>query len=185
MTPRMNLDEEQHPLRLWRLIQHQSNIGWTHWIKGKWTTDWIHTFNSMTNTTKGLQWCTTLLKTIWLEYHQIWQIRNNKLHQPDNQFEIQRQNDMLDRTIEDTYNLAPLLQNIDRKRLMRPIDHLLNSTKNQKHLWITNNTKHLKTKVKQSTRPNTENPITTYFPRTKHRPQPRNNTTIASEFRPP
>jgi hypothetical protein len=155
--------EENHPLILSRLLQQQSSIGWSHWVKGKWASEWIYTFNRLTNSDTGHKWSTKVLQLLWTEYHQIWLTRNNKLHQPDNLFETKRQADMLNQTIRETYELEERLNAIDRKRLMRPLDKLLNSTHRQKHIWINNNTKQLRKKAKECRKQTSSASITQYF----------------------
>jgi hypothetical protein len=154
-------------------------------IKGKWSVDWIRIYNKLTNSTNGLQWCTTMLKQIWIEYHLIWTHRNKILHEPTNAFEINRQNEMLNKTIQETYALTTHIPAHDRRRLLTPLDKLLNSTRKHKHLWINTNSKDIRNKAKNNTPNQNENRITKYFQSRRNRKLTKKNTTIASEYHPP
>jgi hypothetical protein len=166
------------------IIVQQSNIGWQQLYYGRWAIEWQFTYNQLTNSHNGQNWCKQQLKIIWYHQYSRWTYRNDILHDKTNNFEKQRINDYLKNTITDLYTIGPKLTSIDRQRLEKPLDKLLKCTEKQKYQWITTNKRTLEKRAKETTNENTQLYIDQLFNSADKRPIPR-NTTIASNFQPP
>jgi hypothetical protein len=67
--------------------KQQQQIGWDHWIKGRWSQEWatlqnhdiIHNISGKQNTTSK-KWAKEIINLTWELIHQLWLERNNTEH---------------------------------------------------------------------------------------------------------
>ena len=83
---------DDHPIETRPELENPSQmaIGWSQFIRGYWSTEWVkkqQAFYEFTQThdkvTTGLTWATTLLKVLWEEIHKLWLHYTSEDHPDD------------------------------------------------------------------------------------------------------
>jgi hypothetical protein len=126
----------QYPPLYSILIHQQTQIGWRQLFNGQISTEWsrlqeeyLHEqkFYSQRNT--GLLWATSLLTSIWDEWHLVWTIRNEVIHGHDKASRQQQERLRAENEIRAIYEDQELLLPADQDHLFDNVDtHLAKST---------------------------------------------------------
>jgi hypothetical protein len=72
-------EPQVHP-SLTTLHAQQQAIGWQHILRGNLSLSWVRTYDSIHHCNRGKQWCISLLRKIWTEFHALWKRRCDHYH---------------------------------------------------------------------------------------------------------
>jgi hypothetical protein len=111
------------PTRFQKLIREQKLIGWNQILNGRWTTEWVHQFESLTPH-QGEKLAIAAITSIWHAILSLWYKRCKTQHgeMPLNQI---RQRTQLIPVVEALYHAKQKLDTIDQQVLKQPITSTL------------------------------------------------------------
>ena len=149
------------------LIESQCAIGWDHFIRGKWSTEWArlqYEYKQATSRTYKSDPVVTMIRLLWDQVHTLWLERNGKRHGTDTTSREVAQRSAMRREITHLYSLS--LPPAD-ETLHRPLDlHvLLDESLVHQRDWLTTRRRAIKAAHKSHVRSSAHNTdrLETYF----------------------
>jgi hypothetical protein len=118
------------------LIHQQTQIGWRQLFNGRISKDWsrlqdeyLYREGLHNEKTSGLLWATSILTSIWDEWHLVWTIRNEVIHGHDTISRQRIQRSKVETAIRAIYEDRDLLLPADQDHLFDDVQtHLEKST---------------------------------------------------------
>lgn len=174
------------------LFNKQSKIGWHHISKGRLSEAWKKQ-QKLWNPVNPERWIAYIITSIWTTVRQIWDVRNQQLH--DSEAITQRETIMLqlEPKIRELYHKSNKLGAFDRKHFDRPIEEILQLPTTSIQQWIQKMKQKVKDGIIRETKriENTTTTITTIWKKEKLHPKnkktgkttttnPENNRTAAT-----
>jgi hypothetical protein len=84
--------------RFSQLIQEQTTIGWDQIVKGRWSTEWVRHLE-IAFPSKGEQYATNILVSIWKAILKIWNTRCNKQHSHQDLNTVHQKQDLIQQVL--------------------------------------------------------------------------------------
>jgi hypothetical protein len=157
------------PITTYTLFQLQANIGWDQIIYGRWSKQWIQTYDITTKSDRGLQWASALLLDIWKALIHKWKRRCTTAHL-DSPTNVETATTAINSQIDTMYETIDKLDSVDKKLLSRPIEDVKKLPLKQKKAWVRRTQPHLQTGLHRARIRQTlcTRPITHYFTPQNH-----------------
>ena len=171
------------------LVVHQNAIGWDHFFRGKWSSEWNYLQKQyLARTGKRAtrsqeQWTTSLLRLIWDKLHNLWCQRNKCRHGHDTRSTRDISLDQCKRIIKSLYQLKGKVQPQDDYVFYESLEAHLEQNVEELRQWIAVNQPLITYSARSATRAATlkTNVLSKYFvvpptvlsgPKKKNRVQP-------------
>jgi hypothetical protein len=128
------------PDRYTGLFEEQSRIGWKHFLKGRWSTRWVHHHDEHAKLNKirqkGDTWSSTTLRHIWENLYDVWKQRCNIQHGNSQQSRRNATLQRLEPRVRAMYGLSERLDHQDKAVLSRPITEILALHPSTLEKWV-------------------------------------------------
>ena len=127
------------------LIDQQNSIGWDHFVRGKFSTEWstLQYFYAkrygLLKASEG--WIITLIRLLANASYRLWEIRNDCRHGKDDATKRQALQEQTHREIRCIYLLQPAVLAQDRQLFRSNVDVHLSETIPQQRSWLLHNKK--------------------------------------------
>ena len=166
------IDPTPYPPRQQRLLKQQHSIGWPNLLRGKFSEEWrylqtqycIRHHRTMTH--QQQQWLPTMLRTMWIQIHDLWLTRNADRHGRTCKTKTQASQHQAQRTIRALYLLKDLVLSEDRDLFYDDLAAHLQQPLRELNAWISTHQAliaYSARTAKLAARSNTK-PITEHFP---------------------
>ena len=151
------LDEFDYPNSYHPAIRAQNKIGWQHFLRGRWSTEWTSLqrhhllITGITdNRTSSDKWAPTLISTYWRYWLRLWQLRNEQTHGADSSEQATRKREQIHREMDQLYSLKNSVLSCDRDFFHDNLDKHKSMYTSQLQTWIHNYSGIIKRSVREA-----------------------------------